>query len=194
MAEFYGLEYYLYILIVLLLISIYFNIKQRQLAKKRGENDLVLIKKAYFDPVTELPNRNNLDIIIGEQIIRAFRHKKSFIVAAVKLLNYHDINLRSKTRAQEFVVESSNRLLSSIRNEDMLSRISDNGFIIVFNEYLEKENLNVIFERINTLFSEKFEDEKGTLDIKISIGKSIYPDDATESNELINDAIRKALN
>jgi GGDEF domain-containing protein len=76
----------------------------------------------------------------------------------------------------------------------MLSRISDNGFIIVFNEYLEKENLNVIFERINTLFSEKFEDEKGTLDIKISIGKSIYPDDATESNELINDAIRKALN
>lgn len=194
MAEFNGLEYSLYILVVLLLVSIYFNIKQRQLAKQRGENDLILIKKAYFDPVTELPNRSNVDIIISEQITRTFRHKKSFIVAAVKLLNYHDVNLRSKTRAQELVIESSNRLLSSIRNEDMLSRISDNGFIIVFNEYLEEENLNVIFERINTLFSEKFEDEKGTLDIKISIGKSIYPNDATESNDLINDAIRKALN
>ncbi|WP_373002339.1 GGDEF domain-containing protein [Sulfurimonas sp.] len=194
MAEFNGLQYSLFILIVLLLISVYFNIKQRQLAKQRGENDLMLIKKAYFDPVTNLPNRNNVDIIISEQIARAARHKKTFIVAAVKIINYHEVNLRSKTRAKELIIESGDRLLSSIRNEDMLSRISDNGFVIVFNEYLEEENSNIIFERINTLFNQKFEDDKGSLDIKISIGISIYPDHAADSNALINDAIRKALN
>jgi diguanylate cyclase (GGDEF)-like protein len=194
MAEFNGLHYSLVVLIVLLLISIYFNIKQRRVTRQREGNDLILIKKAYFDPVTELPNRNNVDIIISEQITRASRHKKSFIVAAVKLLNYHEVNLRSKSRAEELVIESSDRLLSSIRNEDMLSRISDNGFVIVFNEYLEEENSNIIFDRINTLFQEKFEHDKGSLDIEISIGKSIYPDDAAESKDLINDAIRKALN
>jgi len=194
MPEFGVLQIIVLVLLVLLLISIYFNIKQKGLAKQREENDLILIKKAYFDPVTELPNRNNVDIIISEQIARASRHKKSFIVAAVKLLNYHEVNLRSKSRAEELIIESSDRLLSSMRNEDMLSRISDNGFIIVFNEYLEEENSNIIFDRINTLFKEKFVHDKGSLDIEISIGKSIYPDDATESKDLINDAIRKALN
>ena len=194
MPEFGVLQIIVLVLLVLLLISIYFNIKQKGLAKQREENDLILIKKAYFDPVTELPNRNNVDIIISEQIARASRHKKSLIVAAVKLLNYHEVNLRSKSRAEELIIESSDRLLSSMRNEDMLSRISDNGFIIVFNEYLEEENSNIIFDRINTLFKEKFVHDKGSLDIEISIGKSIYPDDATESKDLINDAIRKALN
>ena len=194
MAEFNGLEYYLYFTIVLLLISIYFNVKQKQTAKQRGVNDLVLIKKAYFDPVTELPNRNNIEIVISEQITRTLRHKKSFIIAAIKIINYHDLNLRSKSRTQELVIETSNRLLSSIRNEDMLSRVSDNGFVIIFNEYLEEENLNIIFNRIKSIFSEKFKDDKGTLDIKIGIGKSIYPDNAKDSNGLINDAIRKALN
>ncbi|MDA3909164.1 MAG: diguanylate cyclase, partial [Sulfurimonas sp.] len=122
------------------------------------------------------------------------RHKKTFIVAVVKLLNYHEVNLRSKTRAGELVIESGDRLLSSIRNEDMLSRISDNGFVIVFNEYLEEENSNIIFERINALFSEKFKYDKGTLEIKIGMGKSIYPDNALDSKGLINDAVRKALN
>lgn len=194
MPEFNVFEYFSYILVVLLLISIYFNIKQRKLNKQHKENDLILIKKAYFDPLTELPNRNNVDIIISEQIARASRHKKSFIITSVKLIDYHEVSLRSKQRAQNLVTESCNRLLNSIRNEDMLSIISDNGFIIVFNEYLEEENLNIIFQRISSAFNKNFIDEKTNMEIKIGIGKSIYPDDATESKALINDAVRKSLN
>jgi diguanylate cyclase (GGDEF)-like protein len=188
------LHYALIILIILLIISIYYNIKQKRVAKQREGKDLILIKKAYFDPLTDLPNRNNIDIIIAEQIARAFRHKKTFILATVKILNYYEVNLRSKKRAQALIKDSSDRLLSSIRNEDTLSLISDNGFVIVFNEYLEEENSNIIFQRIKSVFDEKFEDDKGSVEIKIGIGKSIYPDDSIEADGLINDAIRKALN
>ncbi|WP_294963446.1 diguanylate cyclase [Sulfurimonas sp.] len=188
------LHYTLIILIILLILSIYYNIKQKRVAKQREGKDLILIKKAYFDTITDLPNRNNIDIIIAEQIARAFRHKKTFLLATVKILNYYEVNLRSKKRAQALIKGSSDRLLSSIRNEDTLSRISDNGFVIVFNEYLEEENSNVIFQRIKSVFDEKFEDDKGSVEIKIGIGKSIYPDDSIEPDGLINDAIRKALN
>nr|WP_321265542.1 GGDEF domain-containing protein [uncultured Sulfurimonas sp.] len=194
MENFSLLHYSLVFLIVLLLISLYFNIKQRKQAKEREESDLVLIKKAYFDAETNLPNKNNIEIIINEQIARASRHKKSFIVASIKVLNYHEINIRSKSRAQELIIESSDRLLNSIRNEDILSRICDNGFIIVFNEYLEEENLNIILKRINLAFEEQFKHDRGSLNVQVSIGKSIYPHDATESQELINDAVRKSLN
>ena len=194
MTECGELQYFSYVLLILLLISVYFNMKNKRAAKKRQENDLLLIKKAYFDPVTELPNKRNIEIVLSEQIARTSRHKKSFLVAAIKVTNYTHVNEASTQRGAEFIAEVGDRLLGSIRNEDMLSRISDNEFIIVFNEYLEETNFNVIVNRINTKLKEKFQDDNGELDIKIKIGESKYPDDATEPQELINKAILKALN
>ncbi|MFT7002725.1 MAG: diguanylate cyclase (GGDEF)-like protein [Sulfurimonas sp.] len=184
----------LYILIFLLFVSVYLNIKQKLIFNKSEQSNLVLIKKAYFDTVSQLPNRSNLDIILNEQIARAVRHKKSFFLAVIRIGNYNSISSRSKERASNVILDSSNRLSGSIRNEDTLSRISDNSFAIVFNEYLEEENLSIITDRITTAFEEKFYDDKNSFKIEITIGISKYPDDATEINELINEAIKKALN
>lgn len=189
-----GLQYFLFFLIAMLLVSVYFNLRQRRFTKQHEEQSSSLIKKAYFDSVTELPNRNNIDIVISEQISRASRHKKSFLITAVKVMNYHDIKTRSEERAQELIVEAGNRILDSIRDEDMLSRITENGFIIVFNEYLEEENSDIILKRINDAFKERFQHDKGTLEIKIAIGKSKYPDNAIQAEDLINEATRQALN
>jgi len=187
-------QYSLFVLIALLLISVYFNLKQRRAIKQSEKNESLLVKKAYFNPITELPNRSNIDIVISEQICRAARHKKSFLVAVIRVINYHDIKLRSKERAEELIVEVSDRILDSIRNEDTLSHITENGFLIVFNEYLEEENSDILFNRINNAFKEKFQHDKGTLEIKIAIGKSKYPDNATQAKGLINEATRQALN
>jgi len=188
------LQIFSYVLLVLFLVSLYFNLRQRRVLKEHDRGESALIKKAYFDPETELPNRNNIDIVLNEQIVRALRHKKTFLVAAIKVTNYHDVKLRSKERAKELIIEAGDRLLDSIRNEDMLSRISENGFVIVFNEYLEEENSDILFSRINKAFEEKFQHEKGTMSIEIAIGKSKYPDDSINPQDLINEATRQALN
>ncbi len=193
MVEFDVSQYFLFILIVLLMISVYFNIQQRSRAQQHEAQAASLIKRAYFDHITELPNRTNIDMIIGEQISRTQRHKKTFLLAVVKVMNYHEIELRSKERAQDLIVETGERLLESIRNEDMLSRITENGFVIVFNEYLEDENSDIIFQRINNAFQKKLQHEKGSTDIKIKIGKSRYPDDGVDAEGLINEAKRQAL-
>ncbi len=188
------MTYLLFFLIALLLASVYFNLHQMRIIKQHNENESLLIKKAYFDPITNLPNRNNIDIVIGEQVARTARHKKSFLVAVIKVTNYHEVKLRSQERSKEFIIEAGERILESIRDEDMLSHTTENGFAIVFNEYLEEENTDILFNRINDAFKEKFEDEKGSIEIKISIGKSKYPDDAIDSEGLLNEATRQALN
>ena len=181
-------------LVVLLLASLYFNFYQSRTIKRYDENESILIKKAYYNPVTELPNRSNIDIVINEQIARAHRHKKYFLLAVVKVINFQEVKLRNEQRANEFMVEVGDRLLESIRDEDMLSHISENGFLIVFNEYLENKNSDILFNRISNACKEPFTDAKGSIKIEIKIGKSTYPQDSEESEGLINEATRAALN
>ncbi len=194
MPELDGLQYYLFFLIAVLLISVFFNLKLRYKMKSREESEMLLVKEAYFNPITELPNKKNIEIIIAEQIHRVHRHADSFIIAVVRIKNYNDVNLRSKTIGDEFINEAGSRLVDCVRNEDMVAHISDNNFVILFNEYLKEDNYEIVFTRIKEALSEKYQvDEKKSLEYKIGFGYSRYPDNGTDSDTLINEAIHQAL-
>jgi diguanylate cyclase (GGDEF)-like protein len=188
------LQYFLFALIATLLVSVYFNLRQREMLRHRQNSESSLIKKAYFNPITELPNRENVELVFKEQIARTNRRQKSFIVAVVKVTNYHDIKIRSQERAQQVMIEAGERLLDATRDEDVVAHITENGFVILFNEYLESENFDIILNRINHEFEKQFQDDKGLISIKISVGSSTYPDDEKDAQGLINEATRKALN
>ena len=188
------LQYYLFTLIALFLVSIFFNLKQRQIIKATQLHDSALIKKAYFHPITELPNKQNVEIMMDEQIHRAHRHKKNFVVGVVKILNYHDVLLRSRAIGEEFIIEAATRISESLRDEDVVAHTTENGFVILCNEYLEADNAKIIFDRITNAFKESVQiNAKTTLQFKISIGKAIYPITATTTEALINAATREAL-
>ncbi len=187
-------QYITALLALLLLISLYFNFKLSRTIKRHNQNDNVLIKSAYFDPLTELPNRANIELVLGEQIDRALRHNQTFLVTIVKIINYHDVKIRSKELADEFITEASDRLISSIRDEDIVGHLSDDGFIIVFNEYLDEANYDIIVNRIKTAFAEEpHMNTKYHIEYNISIGHTKYPNDGTDATLLIDRAIHNAL-
>jgi len=194
MAEISGLQYYLFALVALLLGSIFYNLKQKLALKKREESETALVKEAYFNPITELPNRKNLDIIIEEQIHRVHRRAQSFLIAVVRIKNYNDINLRSKTLGDEFITEAGSKLVDAVRDEDLVAHISESNFVLLFNEYLEEDNYDIVFNRVKTIFKDKYQvDERKTLEYEISIGSSVYPNDGTDAGTLITEAIHRAL-
>ena len=179
---------------LLLLVSLYFNFRMSRTLKRQKESENVLIKSAYFNPVTELPNRVNIELVLGEQIDRALRHNQNFLVTVVKVINYHDVKVRSKELADEFMLEASNRLISSVRDEDIVGHITDDGFVIVFNEYLDEENYDIIVKRINEAFVEvPHINTKYHIEFNIQIGHTKYPDDGTDPVLLIDRAIHNAL-
>lgn len=194
MAELGVSQYLLFFLIGVILVSVFFNLKQRYAIKARDERETALVKGAYFHPISELPNRKNIDIIVGEQIHRVHRHATSFIIAVIRIKNYNEVDIRSKTIGNEFITEAGTRLVESVRNEDMVAHISDSNFAILFNEYLQEDNYDIVFNRIKEAFHDKYYiDEKKSFDYKIGFGYSRYPDDGTDSNTLITKAINNAL-
>jgi diguanylate cyclase (GGDEF)-like protein len=190
------LPYQLGIVILLVLVAILFVINSR-LKKKIAnyqENRNMLIHNAYFNPVTDLPNRANIELIIAEHIDRALRHNQTFFIVSIKILNYFHIKSRSEELAQKYITEASYRLLEAIREEDILGHISEDGFLLVFNEYLDEENLSIVLNRIKeALHKEPYSQEKYEIEYETGIGISKFPDHGTDSTLLLQRATKEAL-
>lgn len=194
MAEIPGLQYYLLVLVALLLGSILYNLKQKFALKKREDTETALVKEAYFHPISELPNRKNIDIMVTEQIHRVHRRAQSFLIVVIRVKNYSDVNIRSKSESNEFISEAGTRVIDTVRDEDMVAHISDNTFAILFNEYLDEDNYEILFKRLKNIFKDKFQITKNkSLMYDIGFGHSQYPDNGTDGDTLINEAIREAL-
>ena len=187
-------QYYMFLVTVFLGVSLFFNVKQRRTIKKHQENDNVLIQNAYYHPVTSLPNKENIKIVISEQIDRVLRHDKSFLIISIRIKNYHEVKLHSEVLANEFIIEAGDRLLQNTRDEDIVGHISDNTFVVVFNEYLEDENYNILLKRIEECFNEPPQlNTKYNIEFKISIGTCKYPDEATDAVSLLEKARNAAI-
>ncbi len=194
MDEIAGLQYYLFALVVLLLGSVFYNLKQRFAMKKREDSEMALVKEAYFNPITELPNRQNIDIVIDEQIHRVHRRAQSFLIAVIRIKNYNEVNLRSKKQGDEFITEAGSRLVDVVRDEDLVAHVSESSFVLLFNEYLTADNYDIVFDRVRDIFKETYQiDDKRTLKYEIGIGQAIYPNNGTDGATLITEATHQSL-
>jgi len=166
-------EILLYALVGLIIIStgsIILNIIQRSTINKMRDSSETLIKDAYFNPITSLPNEANFDILLNEQIDRALRHKKSFLFVYISLKHYQN---------DEDIKNAGNSLSECIRDEDTLAHIKGDEFVILFNEYLEAQNYEVVLKRIVSAFPK----------YSIRLGKSTFPHDGEDKKYLLKSAV-----
>ncbi|WP_304543030.1 GGDEF domain-containing protein [Sulfurimonas microaerophilic] len=183
-------EYYIYAGIAVILVLIAYIIRLRITINSMQEGKDRLIKEAYFNPVTNLPNRKNIKYVFDEQIDRTLRHNQTFLILAIKMNNYHQLAEQSTELVNEFMYEASNVIIKSTRNEDLVAHIEDDTFIILFNEYLKEDNSHIVIERLQKEFLEDPVDIDASYDISIGLCK--YPNDGTDSDTLIEKAIAKA--
>lgn len=184
-------EYVTYIGAVVIVILLYYIVRLRITIATIKQRKEKLIKEAYFNPVTNLPNKKNIKFVFNEQIDRTLRHNQSFSVLAIEINNYEKIKETSIELANKYMYEASNIILKSTRNEDLIAHVDDNVFIILFNEYLEGDNYQIVVNRIKKGFKEKPDDIE--LEYDVSMGVSQYPVDGTDSDVLIEKAILGAV-
>lgn len=186
--EFGNYFYYLVALLILFfgltITFIYLYIKKRNELIEYKSNESELIKAAYYDQLTKLPNKLNVNMVVKEQITRCIRHHKSFFTAIVKVDTLNEIYNTEMEKA--IIIETANRLSNAVREEDLVAYLLNGSFVIVFNEYLEEINLETIFRRISNSFKKELIVNDKPQKIKISVGLAKYPQNAQTPNELIN--------
>jgi diguanylate cyclase (GGDEF)-like protein/PAS domain S-box-containing protein len=150
--------------------------------------DSQLKQMAFFDDLTDLPNRKSLDRHIKKALARSKRHNHNLTLMFIDLDDFKVVNDTMGHEAGDTLLkEVVDRVNHSIREEDLLARIGGDEFVVVFEE-TTKDEIEGIAQRIVDTVSLPYMIDEKEANISLSIGISMYPDDGEDKGTLIEHA------
>lgn len=155
-------------------------------ARKVKEENLA--QMAFYDTLTELPNRLMLKSHLNKVLSRAKRTKHEFVIMFLDLDGFKAVNdtLGHET-GDALLKDVATRLNACVREEDLVSRIGGDEFIIVFEE-TSKDTVEEIADRIIVNIANPYYISEKEARVTPSIGISIYPEHGTDIDSIIDHA------
>ncbi|MFH2133803.1 MAG: EAL domain-containing protein [Pseudomonadota bacterium] len=158
------------------------NITDRKMDEARIE------QLANFDHLTGLPNRRMLNERLNYAINLAQRNDEKLAVMFIDLDNFQNINdSLGHNIGDSYLIEIANRLKKSVRDEDTVSRLGGDEFILVF-PGTDADAAALVAEKLLTAIARPCDIDQHELLNTASIGIAIYPDDGNSLDELVKNA------
>ncbi|MFA7270985.1 MAG: diguanylate cyclase, partial [Sterolibacterium sp.] len=145
---------------------------------------------AYYDTLTNLPNRRLLLDRINQSLSQAIRHKRSMAVMFLDLDRFKDINdTLGHEVGDELLKAAASRLNSCVRTGDTVSRQGGDEFVIVLAEINQQQDAARVAEKIIDAFALPVMVNGNELTITTSIGIAVYAgNQADDTQELLRKA------
>lgn len=148
---------------------------------------------ATHDPLTGLSNRLLLNDRLEHAINHANRFNQCIAVIFCDLDNFKPINdTYGHSVGDEVLKEVAGAFREILRKEDTICRFGGDEFVILIEELKSFEYLQGILEKLRTISERMFIIDNIRLQVGMSIGASLYPNDAT-SPEMLLDRADKAM-
>lgn len=142
---------------------------------------------AYYDPLTNLPNRKLFEDRLGQVIDSCKKTHKPFAVLFLDLDRFKMINdSLGHQIGDDFLKLVSKRLTHNLRKKDTISRLSGDEFTILLPETPYEECIKIV-QRINQIISEPFNVSGHSVTVSVSVGIAF-----SEGNESVHEIIRHA--
>ena len=162
----------------------------RQEISIREQAEEHLARMANHDALTGLPNRRLFQDILSRCIDTASESKSSLAVLFVDLDGFKAINdTYGHDKGDVVLITVAERLLSSVRGGDTVSRMGGDEFVLIIDQINNREELRHVCQRVLNSVGAEIELEPG---IRVrttpSIGVSQFPQDGVEAEDLIASA------
>jgi diguanylate cyclase (GGDEF)-like protein/PAS domain S-box-containing protein len=150
-------------------------------ARKLAEERIQFL--AYFDALTELPNRSLMYDRLAQALATARRRNEKVAVIFLDLDRFKQINdSLGHTVGDLLLQEVGKRIKGCTRQEDTVSRIGGDEFIILLTN---GDEASVIASRVARALTATFEVKGHSLNTSCSIGISMFPDHGDNGEALI---------
>ena len=157
------------------------------LAIERKEARAQIARLAYHDMLTGLPNRAQLRHLI-DQAIEGCHDGQSVALLFLDLDHFKDVNdTLGHSAGDELLVELTRRLRARIQPGDMLGRLGGDEFVIVLPNG-DPARASLIASEITEALASPLRLGDRQVPISASMGISIYPDNATDIDTLMQQA------
>ena len=144
---------------------------------------------AYYDALTELPNRTLLHDRLSQALASARRRKDKVALLFLDLDRFKDINDSFGHSVGDLLLQNiAERFKSGVRKQDTVGRLGGDEFLIVLTNVKEIAYASVAAERFMHAMSAKFVIQGRSLSISCSIGISMFPEDGMDSESLLRNA------
>lgn len=146
-------------------------------------------KSALHDALTGLPNRVLFEQSLDNGLIQAKRHGWGLAVLFIDVDNFKSINdTYGHDMGDKVLIMVANRLKSSVREEDIVSRWAGDEFVCLLLEVKQEADVTRLAENMANRISKTCEFNGTVLSIRISIGIAIYPADGETADMLFKNA------
>lgn len=171
---------------------------------KRQEDRLRYL--AYYDPLTNLPNRRSFTEQLSRILKRSLRRKTNAALLFIDLDNFKRINDSiGHGRGDKLLVEIARRLTMELREDDAISfiaieedlehdgateiaRLGGDEFTVVLSDIEDISSVESVAKRILHSLSQPIALQSHNPVVTPSIGIAIYPEDGADSDALVRNA------
>jgi len=143
-------------------------------------------KRAFYDSLTNLPNRAFIYEILERELKKAKRNQTMVALFFIDMDNFKEINdTYGHLIGDEVLIKFSEQLKNSARESDYIGRLGGDEFILVVSNIKDEEAIKTLAEKIHKNTNLTFQINNYTIAISCSIGISYYPEDAQDMSTLI---------
>ena len=159
------------------------------IAIERENTNKLVWQQANYDSLTKLPNRTMMRENLKQAISHAKRYQKKLAVIFLDLDHFKDVNdTLGHAIGDALLIETANRLASSVRDYDIVARLGGDEFVIILNDISNPSDAEHVIQLLQQKLSEPFHLNEEVVYCTASIGITIYPDDNRDIDSLLKNA------
>lgn len=154
-----------------------------------GNHPAQLERLAYYDPLTDLPNRSLLQDRIHQSIAHTLRYGGLLAVGYLDVDGFRRVKEAFGAEAGDRVLlEVGKRLTELLRAGDTVARIGGDEFVFLLIGVENPTECETITGRIIKLIAEPIEVPGGVVEISASVGLTFSPTDCINPDTLVSHA------
>jgi diguanylate cyclase (GGDEF)-like protein/PAS domain S-box-containing protein len=155
--------------------------------QKQTEQQLELL--AYYDPLTNLPNRALFKDRLGQVVTLSNRQRGMAALLFVDLDGFKKVNDTLGHNVGDLLLEAvARRLEGCVRKSDTVARLGGDEFTVILSDVGNDEDVAIIGQKIIDSLQAVFKISGNDVHIGASVGIGLYPRDAEDSDTLIKHA------
>lgn len=156
---------------------------------KRKRDEEQIMRQAYYDALTGLPNRSLLFDRLAQGTIAARREGWLLALLFIDLDRFKEINdTLGHVVGDELLQDVSSRLKDCVREVDTVARFGGDEFVLLLQDLNEVNDAAVVADKVIDVLSEPFVLAGREVHIGASIGITLYPTDADNAEAMLRNA------
>jgi len=156
---------------------------------ERAQASKLIWQQANFDGLTGLTNRNLMRELLKTALKNARRKRSKLALICLDLDHFKAVNdSLGHNIGDELLIECAKRLLACTRESDTVARLGGDEFLILLPDLGDETFTEEVAGNILAALSQPFQLQQELVYVSASLGIAVFPDDATELDDLLKNA------